>query len=127
MKTKFRFSKLALESVVCPDGMSKVRVHDLEVPSLTLVALPSGSKIFRFYKKINGRPVEVRIGTLEECTLDQARRRAVELVGEYIAGRDPAAEKRANREAATLVDAWQAYRVAVQTKSPRTLAEDAGL
>ena len=64
MKTKFRFTRTALEAVVCPAGKCKVRVRDSEVPALSFVALATGGKGYRLYKKIHGRPVEVRSGTV---------------------------------------------------------------
>ena len=87
---------------------------------------PNGSRSYFLYKKVNGRPVEVRIGTAAECTVDQARRRAVVLLGQYIEGRDPAKEKTARRDAATLADLFQSYldHHARPHKRPSSIAED---
>jgi len=109
METCFRFSKTALTAIACPPDKSKVRVRDTDVPALSMLVTANGSRTFYLYKKVSGRPVEVRIGTLQECSVDQARRRAVALLGEYIAGRDPAAEKVAKREGATMGDLWESY------------------
>ncbi len=125
-KMSFRFSKTSINAVNCPAGKSKVRVRDTEVPSLALLVTANGSRSFFLYKKIDGRPVEVRIGSAAECTVDQARRRAVELLGEYIAGRNPAAEKVARRDGATLGDLWDSYleHHAKPHKRPASIAGD---
>lgn len=125
-KTCFRFTKTAIAAVVCPEGNAVVRVRDTDVPGLTLRVTANGARNFYLYKKVDGRPVEVRIGSTAECSVDQARRRAVALLGQYIEGRDPAKEKAARREGATLADLWQSYleHHAQPHKRPSSVAED---
>jgi integrase len=116
-QTHFKFTKAALAAMVCPPDRKALRVSDTLTPGLTMRITEGGARVFYLYRKVNGRPVEVRIGGEADCTLDQARRKAVELNGDIVAGRDIQAEKRATREAATLADLWDAYKAVAKVKA----------
>lgn len=116
---RFRFTKTALAAITCPPDRAKLRVTDTLTPGLALLVTAGGARAFYLYRKVHGRPVEIRIGSDTDCTLDQARRRAVELNGQLVAGRDPQHEKRQARDAATLGDLWKVYTGVAKTH-PRT-------
>lgn len=73
-----------------------------------------GARTYYWYKKVNGKPVRMRLGTTEELNVSQARDRAKGYNAEDWTGRDPAAEKREAREKilnqATVAELWQSYR-----------------
>jgi integrase len=126
METRFKFTKTALEAIICPSDKSKIRVTDTVVPGLTLLLTAGGARTFYHYCKFQGKPSEYKIGTMEAVTLDQARKVAAWVNNEHAADRDPRLAKQEARNATTLQDLWETYRKAV-VKRPRTMIEDEGI
>jgi integrase len=124
--TRFKFTKTALAAVACPEGKAKYRVHDTESSGLSMLVTANGARAFYYYKWANGRPIEEKLGTVDELTPDQARTIVDKKNAQLRANIDPRAEKKAAREASTLGDMWTTYRTDVK-KAERTLAEDLGL
>ena len=117
--TRFSFTMERLAKLVCPpsgrpamDGQAWFR--DDKVPGLAFMVSESGARSFYWYRKVNGKPRRVRLGTPAEMNVEQARRRAGELNSQIAQGRDPAAEKQAARETALrqacIGELWQSYR-----------------
>ena len=52
---KFRFTKTALSAVKCPSGKNRIRVHDTEVPGLTLKVTSGGSRVYYLYRFVAGK------------------------------------------------------------------------
>jgi integrase len=67
---------------------------------LTLAVSPAGKKVFVLYRKISGKPERINIGPYPDLTIEQARGKAAELNGRIAAGKNPAEERRAERDAA---------------------------
>src|SRR5688500_14535690 len=76
--------------------------EDLECFGLRVRAAPSKRKVYLVQYRTGGRTRRVGIGTHGSVTLDEARRRAKELLGRIARGDDPAEELRTRRLAPTV-------------------------
>lgn len=79
----------------------QVFVRDGELAGFALRATP-GSKSFILEKRIHGRVRRYTIGPYGALTVDQARQRAEELIGEIARGQDPTGIRQAQRDEFTL-------------------------
>ena len=64
---------------------------------------------FALYRKIQGRPERITIGRFPEITVEQARNRVRELVGDIARGANPARERQRLRKDATLGELFAQY------------------
>jgi integrase len=79
----------------------KVRreVPDGRITGLYLVLQPSGAKSWALRYRAAGKPAKLTLGPYPALDLANARRRAQEALGEVAGGKNPAADKKAAREA----------------------------
>lgn len=97
---RFTFSKTRLESLPIPET-GRVYHYDDKTPGLAMCVTATGAKTFYLYRKVNRRPVRVRIGPFPGLTVDQARTLAASLNVSIAAGHDPQEAKQARRREAT--------------------------
>ena len=102
----------------------RVYHHDARTPGLTLCVTAAGSKVFYFYKWMEGRPERIRLGKFGEVTLDSARKAAVEWAGKVAGGKVPAAERRAKRESPTLGELFDHWWEVHSKPHKKTWADD---
>jgi hypothetical protein len=75
------------------------------VPGLCLLVLPSGSRTYYLrFRQLDGRQLELKLGTPVELTVDDARRIARDALAQVREGRRPTEERRSLRQAQTLAD-----------------------
>lgn len=83
----------------------RYRLNDSLVPGLCLLVLPSGARTYYVrFRQLDGRQLEMKLGTPVELTPDDARRLAREALAQVREGRRPTEERRASKNAATLAD-----------------------
>jgi integrase len=119
---RFSFTAGALARLTIPTEKNDRWIYDSKVIGLAFRLMRSGAGAFYLYRRISGRPTKIRLGG-RELTVDQARTRAMRLNGVVASDGDPAATKRALREAESLRSLWERYRdqhLAVRC-SPKTL------
>ena len=85
-KEEISFTKAAIDQLVAPEGTTRRYVHDSKESGLVLQITHAGRKSFQLYKKHQGRPVRVTIGTFPDFTVEQARKRAREIKSELDRG-----------------------------------------
>jgi integrase len=109
-----RLSKLSCPPSGRPERDGRAWFYDSKVPGLAFCVTEGGARAFYVYRRVNGKPKKIRMGDPQELNVDQARRRAGELNSQIAQGRDPGAEKKAEREKvlreATIADLWASYR-----------------
>ena len=83
----------------------RYRLNDSLVPGLCLLVLPSGSRTYYLrFRQLDGRQLEMKLGTPVELSVDDARRLARDGLAQVREGRRPMEERRAMRLACTLTD-----------------------
>lgn len=91
MGERFNFTKAAVEALPPPE--KRTRYHDhggrSSVPGLTLMAWPTGGKVYYFYRKFEGKPIDLKIGSASDLTPEQARDKAKVYAAATSDGRDP--------------------------------------
>jgi integrase len=86
---------------VVPDLSRVVVVWDARQPGLCLAVHPTGKRMWRTVYRLAARPVWLTIGDARSITLADARKLAARISLEVALGKDPAAERRAERAADT--------------------------
>lgn len=106
----FKFTKAKLESLPSAER-GQVEYGDTVVNGLRLRVGISGAKSFCISRKRNGKFIRATLGRFPDLTIDNARAKALELLGDVATtGRNPNVEKRVNEKAlVTLNDALDTY------------------
>jgi integrase len=105
---KINFTKATIENLPKPDKGWKY-YQDEKTPALSVGIGPSGVRTFILYKRINDKPERVKLGRFPEMTIEQARKKAMELHGQIAAGENPADLKREKRNEMTLKELFDLY------------------
>jgi hypothetical protein len=77
---------------------------DENIPGFGLRVMPSGRKSFVVQYRAGRRPRRMSLGPSTVLTCDQARTRAITIIAAVKNGEDPAADRAAKRNAATVSD-----------------------
>lgn len=106
----FKFTKAKLESLPSAER-GQVEYGDTVVNGLRLRVGISGAKSFCISRKRNGKFIRATLGRFPDLTIDNARAKALELLGDVATtGRNPNVEKRINEKAlVTLTDVLETY------------------
>ena len=75
--------------------------YDLDVPGLALRVTAKGVRTFVVVKKISGKTQRITLGRWPGLRLADARRATIRINGEFAAGLDPVAQRRAARRGAS--------------------------
>lgn len=121
--TRFRFSKKRIEALPIP-ATGRAEYRDLMTPGLVLRVTANGAKSFSLFRRVNGHPTRLTLGTFPAVTVEQAQRRARELLGEITKGVDPRNARRAAREEPTLADLFAHWLETHAKQHKRTWMED---
>lgn len=104
----------------------RYRLNDSLVPGLALLVLPSGARTYYLrFRQLDGRQLELKLGTPVELTPDQARALARDALAQVREGRRPTEERRASKKAATLADLAHEH-MERHAKRKRSFALDEG-
>ena len=92
-----------LRTLSCPAGKTKENIWDAYCKGLMLELRESGGRTWYLrYVDVRGKQRQLRIGSAEEISLDQARKRADELRGQIALGKDPSEERAVLKQVPTL-------------------------
>lgn len=119
---KFNFTRAMIDAMELP--LKRTRFSDTKVRGLTLMVWPTGGKVFYFYRKVTGRPVEVKLGAFADLSIEQARSKAQELNVAAANGQDPAAVANRPRGEATFATMFEWYMEFHSRKRKITSDED---
>ncbi len=106
--SRLNFTKAVIDGLPVPTR-SRTYHYDSKVFGLCIGVSPVGRKTFFLYRKISGRPARIRIGTFPEFSLDDARRKALQLNGEIASGQNPSASSTEIDKALTFREAFERY------------------
>ena len=120
---KVNFTKSVITAMVAPET-GRTYLHDAKEAGLVLMITATGRKTFQLYKKHQGRPVRVTLGTWPEITVEQARKKCREAKVELAEGRNPNDALRQEREALTFAGLFDLYLERHAKVRKRTWRED---
>ena len=107
---ELKLTKRAVASLPpAPEG-KRVFHRDTETPGLGVRVTDNGTKTFAVYRKVQGRPQRIALGRFPAMTVEQARREAAKVNLAIADDRNPMAERRRLRRAATLGELFRIYR-----------------
>jgi integrase len=84
-------------------------VWDIKQPGLALSVRPNGKKAWKVIYRFHGRPRWLHLGDARSIGLADARRLAARVVLDVIEGRDPVAERKAERNSGSFADLASQY------------------
>ena len=84
-------------------------IWDVKQPGLALSVRPTGKKAWKVIYRHHGRPRWLHLGDVRKIGLADARRLAAKIMLDVIEGKDPAAERRAERLTGTFADLAAQY------------------
>jgi integrase len=87
-----------------PTPTTRREIPDGKITGLYLLLQPSGAKSWALRFRAAGKPAKLTLGPYPALDLANARRRAQEALGEIASGKNPAADKKAAREAQKVAD-----------------------
>lgn len=103
------FTKPTLLDLPLPPKGERAYYHDTRVRGLILDVTSAGSKTFYIYRRVDGRPVRIRLGAFPEMTVEQARRKAEEVNGQIATGENPNIGRRESRAEMTFAELFAYY------------------
>ena len=119
----FSFTHSRLEAIKPPKtGRSSYR--DTKTAGLTFVITANASKSFYFYKRINGQPTRIRIGSYPDTTIDDARKEAQKFNGEIAKGENPYNARKAKTAAPTVTELFEYWLNSYAKIHKKTWQED---
>ena len=120
--TKTLVNKIAIPEPM-PNGKPKhVFYRCSALPGFGLRVTSGGAKSFIVEKRINGKVKRLTIGKYGLLTVEKARIKAMELLGDITLGKDPVAEKRAiDARGVTLSQAFESYLTTRKDLKPGTI------
>src|ERR1035441_2020273 len=124
---KFHFTeKRVLELPPAPPSKYGTRdfYYDDEVRGLCVAVGPTGTKTFVLYRYVAGKPERIKIGRIEDFTVEQARTEAQRMNGEIGRGKNPATELRTVRDEMTLDELFQTWLLLFAKANKRTWESD---
>ena len=122
MSKSFPFTEAKVKAIP-PPASGREYHKDTRFRGLQLCVTSADARTYYFVKRIGGKPTRVRLGTVEQLSVEQARTAAAAITGEVAAGRDPQGERRQKRQELTMGDLlthWKEYAKAHK----RSWAED---
>jgi hypothetical protein len=103
-----KITKRAIDAL--PARGERQFLRDTEIKGFGLLALPSGVKTFFVeYRNETGRQRRLTLGRFGVLTVDQARKAAQLALADVAGGKDPAADRDAQRIAPTVSDLLDRY------------------
>jgi integrase len=88
-KNRINFTKDKLNALPLPEPGKRVTYLDERTPGLTLRVTDRGAKTFAVYRWVDNTATRVTIGKFPQVTVEQARKRAQEINGDFARGENP--------------------------------------
>ena len=118
MKT-ISFTKQTLTGIAAPKS-GRAYVHDSKEKGLSAYVTVAGAVTFYVRKRINGRDDRVVIGRYPDISIEQARKKALEIKSQVALGKDPSADKKRLRKEITFEEMFNEYMERYSKKQKRS-------
>lgn len=97
MTDKVKLTKSAIEKL-SPPLSGRIFVYDSTITGLCICLTNTGTKTWYLYRKMNGKPVRLKLGRFPEVTVEAAKNLATEAAGRMAGGEDIQAARAAKRK-----------------------------
>lgn len=125
MAKKYNFTKAEIDALPLPQKGKRDTYHDTKVNGLHLRISSTGIKTFSVFKRIKGgNPERITLGRYPDMTIDQARRRTMEINLAIADGRNPAEAKRNLKSELLFSDLFEEYLERHSKPKKKTWTED---
>lgn len=123
MAKKINFTKAEIEDLPEPESGKRSFYHDIKVPGLQLRV--TGVKTFFVNRRVKGGvPERITLGRYPDMTIDQARRKALEVLHNIAEGKNPAEIKRGQKAELTFAELFNDYLERHSKPKKKTWKED---
>ncbi|HKJ95039.1 MAG TPA: tyrosine-type recombinase/integrase [Gammaproteobacteria bacterium] len=123
MAEQINITKKAVEDLPLPPDGKRAYYADTKLKGFQLAVTSKGTKTFVVYKKIDGKPTRIKLGTFPGLAVERARKLAQAQLGKIAEGVNPQAEKRRRAaERVTLAEAFEVFEANKRLK-PKTLKD----
>ena len=120
---KVSFTQQRVAKLPVPDA-GRTYTYDKKVVGLAVCVTATGSRTWYLVRKLSGQTVRIKIGPVEEWTVEKVRDRAADLLGQVARGVNPHAAHLALRGEPTLGDLWTYWLENHAKKHKRSWKED---
>jgi integrase len=120
---RFKFSKTSLIALSLPEQGKRRTVYDTEVQRLALRITSAGSKTFYIVKRTGTNITWIKLDTFPDMTVEQARKQAETIMGEFAGGTNRATVKRALRKEPTFDEVFKDFLISKRKRSGKPLAD----
>lgn len=126
MSNRFNFTKADIDSLPIPaTGGKRDTYHDTKASGLQLRVTHTGIKTFSVFKRTKcGNPERITLGRYPDMTIDQARRKTMEICLAISEGINPAEEKRMARAEMPFSELFKEYIERHAKLSKKTWGDD---
>ncbi len=125
MAKKFNFTKAEIDSLPLPSSGKRDTYQDTKVSGFHLRISSTGIKTFSVFKRIRGgNPERITLGRYPDMTIDQARRKTIEINLAIADGRNPAGAKRKLKSELLFSDLFEEYMERHSKPRKKTWTED---
>lgn len=107
-----------------PKPEKRTYYRDTRCPGLTLNVYTSGKKVFYLYRRIDGKPERVKLGSFPQLHVDHARDAVAELNGRIAVGNNPAGDRRLKRAEITFGELFDDFMEYHSKPHKKTWEED---
>ncbi len=123
MINKINFTKAIIDTLPEPEPKKRDIYHDTKTPGLQLRV--TGVKTFFVNRRIkSGDPERITLGRYPEMTIEQARRKTMEVLHDIAEGKNPAEIKRGEKAELTFGNLFNEYLERHSKPNKRTWRED---
>jgi integrase len=120
---RFSFTAARLDAVPLPPS-GAIQVYDTATPGLAMRVTKAGARTFVLFRRIHGRPVRMKLGSVGSMSIPDARKAAQQIAGKAAGGADVVAERAAARvRGRTVGDAFDVW-LAVAKHRKRSWDDD---
>jgi len=120
---RFKFSKTSLISLALPEHGKRSTVYDTEVQRLALRITSAGTKTFYVVKRTGANITWIKLDSFPDMAVEQARKQAETVMGEFAGGTNRATVKRALKLEPTFAEVFEGFLISKRKRSGKSLAD----
>lgn len=107
MPTSFAFSEPKVRAIQPPRNGAYREYHkDTKFPGLQVCVTSTGKRTYYYVRRVGGKPKRMMLGTIEQLTVEQARKAAAKKAGKVADGEDPQDDRRRKMQEQSLKELW---------------------